>query len=65
MRAHTRLIGLIGVLAIAAAVAIGAQAKDPIVGMWMLDTAKSTYKPGPAPKSVMVTIEAAGKGYKI
>ena len=45
--------------------AIGAQAKDPVVGMWMLDTAKSTYKPGPAPKSVMVTIEAAGKGYKV
>ncbi len=65
MRAHTRLIGLTGVLAIAAAVAIGAQGKDPAVGMWMLDTAKSTYKPGPAPKSVMLTIDAAGKGFKV
>jgi hypothetical protein len=65
MRAHTRLIGLTGVLALAAGVAIGAQAKDPVVGMWMLDTAKSTYKPGPGPKSVMLTIDAAGKGFKV
>ena len=65
MRAHTRLIGLTGVLAVAAGVAIGAQAKDPAVGMWMLDTAKSTYKPGPAPKSAMLTIDAAGKGFKV
>ena len=65
MRVHTRLIGLTGALALAAGVAIGAQAKDPVVGMWMLDTAKSTYKPGPAPKSAMVTIDAAGKGFKV
>ena len=65
MRVHTRLIGLTGALALAAGVAIGAQAKDPVVGMWMLDTAKSTYKPGPAPKSVMLTIDAAGKGFKV
>jgi hypothetical protein len=65
MRVHSRLIGLTGALALAAGVAIGAQAKDPVVGMWMLDTAKSTYKPGPAPKSVMLTIDAAGKGFKV
>ena len=44
---------------------MGAQAKDLVVGMWMLDTAKSTYKPGPAPKSAMLTIDAAGKGFKV
>jgi hypothetical protein len=42
-----------------------AQAPDPIVGTWKLDVAKSTYKPGPAPKSATVVIEAAGKGLKV
>ena len=65
MRVHARLIGWTGALALAAGVAIGGQAKDPVLGMWMLDTAKSTYKPGPGPKSAMVTIEAAGKGFKV
>jgi hypothetical protein len=53
-------------LAAAAAVTVGAQAKDDkFVGMWMLDTAKSTFKPGPAPQSVMLSVDPAGKGYKI
>jgi hypothetical protein len=42
-----------------------AQAPDPLVGTWKLDVAKSTYKPGPAPKSATVVIEAAGKGIKV
>jgi hypothetical protein len=46
-------------------VATGAQAPDPLVGMWHLDVAKSTYKPGPAPKSATVVITAAGKGLNI
>jgi hypothetical protein len=45
--------------------ALGAQTTDPIVGTWTLDVAKSTYKPGPAPKSATVVVEAAGKGIKI
>jgi len=66
MREHVKLIGLAAVLAMSTAVAIGAQAKDdPFVGMWMLDSAKSTFKPGPPPKSVMLSVDAAGKGYKI
>jgi hypothetical protein len=42
-----------------------AQATDPFVGTWRLDVAKSTFKPGPPPKSVTVTIAAAGKGIKV
>ena len=52
-----------------------AQTKDPVVGTWVLNLAKSTYSPGPAPKSatrtysmsgpmvtsVVVTVDAAGK----
>ena len=42
-----------------------AQSKDPFVGHWTLNVAKSKYSPGPAPKSVMSTWEVAGKGYKV
>jgi hypothetical protein len=42
-----------------------AQSKDPFVGKWSLNTAKSKYSPGPAPKSIASTYESAGKGYKI
>jgi hypothetical protein len=44
---------------------VGAQAPDPIVGTWKLDVAKSTYKPGPAPKSTTVVIKPAGKGIEV
>lgn len=42
----------------------GAQS-DPLVGIWRLDVAHSTYKPGPAPRGQLVVIEAAGKGIKV
>ena len=38
---------------------------DPMAGTWKLDVAKSTYKPGPAPKSATVTIAAEGKSLKV
>lgn len=58
-------IALAAVCAVALSAAAGAQAPDPLVGTWKLDVAKSTYKPGPAPKSATVVIEAAGKGIKV
>ena len=45
--------------------ALSAQAADPLVGTWKLSEAKSTYIPGPAPKSLTAKIEAAGKGEKL
>jgi hypothetical protein len=42
-----------------------AQPKDPFLGTWRLDVAKSKYSPGPAPKSITSTYEAAGQGYKV
>ena len=67
-------------LATAAALALTsppspAQTTDPLIGTWVLNLAKSTYDPGPAPKSikrtysmsgtmvksVFVTVDAAGK----
>ena len=67
MRATWRrrsVITLAAVCTVALGVA-GAQAPDPIVGTWKLDVAKSSYKPGPAPKSATVVIDAVGKGIKV
>ena len=42
-----------------------AQSKDPFVGNWALNHAQSKYTPGPMPKSIASTYEAAGAGYKV
>ena len=61
-----RSVGVIlGMTALIIGAAATAQTTDPIMGTWKLDVAKSTYKPGPAPKSSTLTIEPAGKGTKI
>jgi hypothetical protein len=59
------IIPCVGLFALVVAAAAGAQTTDPVVGTWKLDVAKSTYKPGPAPKSATVVIEPAGKGIKV
>ena len=41
------------------------QAADPVIGTWKLDAAKSTFSPGPPPKSITAKFEAAGKGIKV
>jgi hypothetical protein len=50
---------------LAVAVLATAQSKDPFVGTWRLNVAKSKYTTGVAPKSVTSTYEAAGQGYKV
>ena len=60
-----RLVGVtLGALAFGV-VSMAAQANDPIVGTWKLDVAKSTYKPGPAPKSTTIVVTSEGKGIKV
>jgi len=63
----SRVVGIAvtTIFAMAMGIAASAQAPDPLVGTWKLDAAKSTFKPGPAPKSVTVAIEPAGKGIKV
>ena len=51
--------------AMALGVAIAAQTADPLMGTWNLDAAKSSYKPGPTPKSATVVISGAGKEVKV
>ncbi len=37
---------------------------NPSIGTWKLNTAKSTFSPGPAPQSLTLTLEAQGNGVK-
>jgi hypothetical protein len=53
------------VCVLAASAWTAAQSKDPFVGTWTLNVAKSKYSPGPPPKVQTSTYEAAGKGYKV
>jgi len=54
----------IGIALVGVSAAANAQT-EPVMGTWKLDVAKSTYKPGPAPKSSTVVVEPAGKGIKV
>ena len=56
---------VIGVFTAALAGTALAQAADPQIGTWKLNVAKSTFNPGPAPKSGNTKIEAAGAGAKL
>jgi hypothetical protein len=53
---------LAGALLLAASSVALAQDKDPANGTWKLNVAKSKFSPGPAPKEMTATIEAAGPG---
>lgn len=67
MRARTSwaILGVVVTAAALTALTAAAQTADPRVGTWNLNVAKSKYNPGPAPKSQVLTIEAAGKGEKV
>ena len=62
---RARVTMMLPAAVLAAALISHAQSKDPLVGVWRLNVAKSKYTPGPAPKSITSTYEAAGKGYKV
>ena len=64
MRAGSTALTL-GVVLVAAVGAVSAQGANPRIGTWHLNVAKSRYSPGPAPKSQVLTIEAAGAGEKV
>lgn len=63
MRTKTRMLVLGTLLATVASVA-SAQSDDPVFGTWVLNVAKSTYSPGPGPKSSTRTYSAVEKGYR-
>lgn len=49
-------------MAFLAGARLAGQAADPFFGVWKLDVARSTFSPGPAPKTATATIEPAGEG---
>ena len=61
----TRIAAVLAVAVLTEGVLATAQSKDPFVGTWKLNVAKSKYNPGPAPKSQVSTYESAGQGYKV
>ena len=62
MKHVVRFVAVV-VLAVVASSTIHAQS-NPLVGTWKLNVEKSKYEPGPAPKSMTRTVEAAGNGVK-
>lgn len=62
MKHGLRLVA-IALLAIVGSSILRAQS-NPLVGTWQLNTTKSKYDPGPAPKSLTRTVEAQGDGVK-
>jgi len=57
------LIALLVVFALGAALPeAGFAQADPMIGTWKLNLAKSTYSPGPSPKSGTLTAAGAGQG---
>ena len=66
MHALSKLVTLGVVVAFASAVAVTVSAQTGSeIGTWKLNVAKSTYSPGPAPKSITVVFAAAGQGVKV
>ena len=66
MHALSKLVTLGVVVAFASAVAVTVSAQTGSeIGTWKLNVAKSTYSPGPAPKSLTVVFAAAGQGVKV
>jgi hypothetical protein len=59
-----RVTMILAAAVLAVAVLATAQAKDPFLGTWRLNVAKSKYS-GPVPKSITSTYEVAGQGYKV
>jgi hypothetical protein len=37
---------------------------DPFIGTWKINLAKSTYKPGPPPQSVVFSVDSVGPGLR-
>ena len=60
-----RRMFLVMVLAVACSVALWAQApSDPMFGTWRLNVEKSTFSPGPGPKSEIARMEYIPNGMK-
>ena len=67
MNRRTTTMAMVG-LAIVFATAlpqIGFTQSNPFLGTWKLNLAKSTFSPGPAPRSRTLTYQAEGQGIRV
>lgn len=64
MYSAARRIGYAGAVVLMGCAVASAQAKDPLMGTWKLNRAKSIFSPGPAPVSRTMKFEPAGDGVK-
>lgn len=62
---HPARLLICGVVLSAAVAGLSGQGRDPRTGTWILNVAKSTYKPGPAPRRQTVRIEPSGQGERV
>jgi hypothetical protein len=62
-RVHALAFGAVLALGVPL-MSLSAQAADPAAGTWELNVAKSTFSPGPAPKSLTRTFEVNGADVK-
>ena len=58
-------VGVVFALCSSLLLAQAPAAKNPMIGTWKLNPAKSTYSPGPAPKSQTAKLEAVDGGLKV
>lgn len=60
-----RRLTLLGLTLTLFGINLPAQRADPVLGTWVLNVAKSTFSPGPAPKSETRTYVMAGQDTKV
>jgi hypothetical protein len=58
-------MGKTAIVILLAASTLAAQTSDPLVATWTVNMAKSTFSPGPAPRSLTMTVVPSGDGYTI
>jgi hypothetical protein len=60
-----RIFAIVGVVVMAALMqGVVLAESNPFIGTWKMNAEKSKFSPGPAPKSLTITMEAAGDGVK-
>jgi hypothetical protein len=56
---------VIAIAVLLAPSSLAAQPADPLVATWTVNMAKSSFVPGPGPKSLTMTVVPSGDGYSI
>jgi hypothetical protein len=60
----TMVLALLAALFATALPQVGLAQSNPLIGTWKLNLAKSTYSPGPPPRSQTISTQAEGQGLR-